>query len=66
MDRLYEDKAVFYLERLVRIGRRVGWWMDRTGPRPARSRRTWPWGTPTSAPPETVGDERTAVAAAVS
>jgi hypothetical protein len=28
MNRLYEDKAVFYLERLVRIGRWVGWFMD--------------------------------------
>ncbi|MBM4163339.1 MAG: hypothetical protein FJ222_02710 [Lentisphaerae bacterium] len=28
MNRLYEDKAIFYLERLVRIGRWVGWFMD--------------------------------------
>jgi len=28
MNRLYEDKAIFYLERLVRVGRRVGWLMD--------------------------------------
>jgi hypothetical protein len=28
MNRLYEDKAIFHLERLVRIGRWVGWFMD--------------------------------------
>jgi hypothetical protein len=28
MNRLYEDKAIFYLERLVRLGRWVGWLVD--------------------------------------
>jgi hypothetical protein len=28
MDQMWEDKATFYFERFVRIGRRVGWWMD--------------------------------------
>lgn len=28
LDQLWEDKATFYFERFIRIGRRVGWWMD--------------------------------------
>jgi hypothetical protein len=31
-DRLFEDKAIFYLERLVRIGRWTGWWVDSFSP----------------------------------
>jgi len=28
LDRTWEDKATFYFERHIRVGRRVGWWMD--------------------------------------
>jgi hypothetical protein len=28
MDQFFEDKAVFYLERQIRVGRRVGYWWD--------------------------------------
>ena len=28
MDQSWEDKATFVFERYIRIGRRVGWWMD--------------------------------------
>jgi hypothetical protein len=28
MDQIWEDKATFVFERFIRIGRRVGWWMD--------------------------------------
>ena len=31
-DRLFEDKGIFYLERLIRIGRWVGWWFDSCTP----------------------------------
>jgi hypothetical protein len=31
-DHLYEDKAIFYLERLVRIGRWTGWWLESYSP----------------------------------
>ncbi len=31
-NRLFEDKGIFYLERLVRIGRWVGWWFDSCTP----------------------------------
>ena len=33
-NRLFEDKALFYFERLVRLGRRVGWYLQFT-PAPA-------------------------------
>jgi hypothetical protein len=32
MDQLFEDKATYYFERFIRIGRRVGWWMDEYWP----------------------------------
>ena len=32
MDRLFEDKAAFYLERMISFGRRVGWWMHDYSP----------------------------------
>ncbi|MBM4143138.1 MAG: hypothetical protein FJ225_06065 [Lentisphaerae bacterium] len=32
MDRLFEDKAAFYLERMISFGRRVGWWMNDYSP----------------------------------
>ena len=32
MDRLFEDKAAFYLERMIGFGRRVGWWMNDYSP----------------------------------
>ena len=28
LDQTWEDKATFFFERFIRIGRRVGWWMD--------------------------------------
>ncbi|MCG3147029.1 MAG: hypothetical protein PCFJNLEI_00465 [Verrucomicrobiae bacterium] len=28
LDQAWEDKATFYFERFIRVGRRVGWWMD--------------------------------------
>jgi hypothetical protein len=28
LDQIWEDKATFLFERHVRVGRRVGWWMD--------------------------------------
>jgi len=32
MDRLFEDKAAFYLGRMIGFGRRVGWWMNDYSP----------------------------------
>jgi len=32
MDRLFEDKAAFYLGRMISFGRRVGWWMNDYSP----------------------------------
>ncbi|MCX5660339.1 MAG: DUF6067 family protein [Planctomycetota bacterium] len=32
MDRNFEDKAVYYIEQHIRIGRRVGYWWDETWP----------------------------------
>ncbi|MDA0836953.1 MAG: DUF6067 family protein [Planctomycetota bacterium] len=28
LDQTWEDKATYYFERHIRVGRRVGWWMD--------------------------------------
>ena len=28
MDRVWEEKATYFFERHIRVGRRVGWWMD--------------------------------------
>lgn len=28
LDKTWEDKATYYFERHIRVGRRVGWWMD--------------------------------------
>jgi hypothetical protein len=28
LDQMWEDKATFVFERFIRLGRRVGWWMD--------------------------------------
>ena len=28
LDQMWEDKATYVFERFIRIGRRVGWWMD--------------------------------------
>jgi hypothetical protein len=28
LDQIWEDKATYYFERHIRVGRRVGWWMD--------------------------------------
>ncbi len=28
LDQIWEDKATYYFEQHIRIGRRVGWWMD--------------------------------------
>ena len=28
LDRTWEDKATYFFERHIRVGRRVGWWMD--------------------------------------
>jgi hypothetical protein len=28
LDRVWEEKATYYFERHIRVGRRVGWWMD--------------------------------------
>jgi hypothetical protein len=28
LDQMWEDKATFVFERFIRVGRRVGWWMD--------------------------------------
>jgi hypothetical protein len=32
MNRLFEDKAAFYMERLISFGRRMGWWMNDYSP----------------------------------
>ena len=28
LDKVWEEKATYYFERHIRVGRRVGWWMD--------------------------------------
>ncbi len=28
LDQVWEDKATYFFERQIRVGRRVGWWMD--------------------------------------
>ncbi len=32
MDRVFEEKATYYFERFIRIGRRIGWWQDEYWP----------------------------------
>jgi len=32
LDQAFEDKATYYFERFIRIGRRIGWWMDEYAP----------------------------------
>ena len=32
LDREWEDKATYYMENHIRVGRRVGWWMDEYWP----------------------------------
>ncbi len=32
LDRVWEDKATYYFERFIRLGRRVGWWMGEYWP----------------------------------